>query len=97
MDEQQKADFRARLEEHAPGFDWADDKDTFAGWVRFMEFMSTSLGREMPSRETLKRIWDTRAPAPAHDCYANAVPYESDGPLGHGWECGICGEFLQAG
>ena len=32
-----------------------------------------------------------------HDCWANAVPYTSDGPLGHGWECGVCGEFLQAG
>lgn len=34
---------------------------------------------------------------PAHDCMENAVPYVSDGPLGHGWECGVCGEFLQAG
>lgn len=25
------------------------------------------------------------------------VPYESDGALGHGWECGKCGGFLQAG
>jgi len=33
----------------------------------------------------------------AHDCEANAVPYIGDGPLGHGWECGVCGEFLQAG
>lgn len=33
----------------------------------------------------------------AHDCYENAVPYTSDGPLGHGWECVICGRFLQAG
>jgi hypothetical protein len=32
-----------------------------------------------------------------HDCDENAVPYISDGPLGHGWECGICGTFLQAG
>lgn len=32
-----------------------------------------------------------------HDCDENAVPYESDGALGHGWECGICGNFLQAG
>ena len=35
--------------------------------------------------------------APAHDCNENAVPYESDGALGHGWECGRCGRFLQAG
>lgn len=32
-----------------------------------------------------------------HDCWDNAVPYVSDGPLGHGWECGKCGAFLQAG
>jgi hypothetical protein len=32
-----------------------------------------------------------------HDCMDNAVQYFSDGALGHGWECGICGEFLQAG
>jgi hypothetical protein len=32
-----------------------------------------------------------------HDCEANPVPYVSDGALGHGWECGICGKFLQAG
>jgi hypothetical protein len=32
-----------------------------------------------------------------HDCIKNAVPYVSDGPLGHGWDCGICGAFLQAG
>lgn len=33
----------------------------------------------------------------AHNCEENAVPYKSDGALGHGWECGICGRFLQAG
>ena len=32
-----------------------------------------------------------------HDCMENAVPYTSDGALGHGWECGRCGKFLQAG
>ena len=32
-----------------------------------------------------------------HNCDDNAVPYVSDGPLGHGFECGICGKFLQAG
>lgn len=32
-----------------------------------------------------------------HDCDANGVPYTSDGPLGHGWECGVCHAFLQAG
>jgi hypothetical protein len=33
----------------------------------------------------------------SHNCEENAVPYKSDGALGHGWECGICGRFLQAG
>lgn len=32
-----------------------------------------------------------------HKCDDHAVPYESDGALGHGWECGLCGRFLQAG
>ena len=32
-----------------------------------------------------------------HNCWENAVPYESDGPLGHGWECGICGALIQVG
>lgn len=34
---------------------------------------------------------------PPHDCDENAVTYKSDGALGHGWECGLCGRFLQAG
>jgi hypothetical protein len=38
-----------------------------------------------------------RAGEPAHNCWDDAVPYVSDGPLGHGWECGTCGAFLQAG
>lgn len=34
----------------------------------------------------------------AHDCDENAVPYVGGGgALGHGWECGVCGAFLQAG
>lgn len=32
-----------------------------------------------------------------HVCADNPVPYVSDGALGHGFECGICGAFLQAG
>ena len=34
-----------------------------------------------------------------HDCWDNAQPYEfeEDGHRFHGWECGICGEFLQSG
>jgi hypothetical protein len=34
---------------------------------------------------------------PEHDCWESAVPYVSDGILSHGWECGICGAFIQAG
>jgi hypothetical protein len=36
-------------------------------------------------------------PPHPHDCWDHPVPYESDGALGHGWECGICGELLQVG
>jgi excinuclease UvrABC nuclease subunit len=32
-----------------------------------------------------------------HDCIAYAKPCFTDGPLGHGWKCGRCGSFLQAG
>ena len=34
---------------------------------------------------------------PEHDCWEYPVPYVSDGPLGHGWECGKCGALLQVG
>ena len=34
---------------------------------------------------------------PTHDCMGNAVQYTGDGPMGHGWECGICGKLLQVG
>lgn len=48
--------------------------------------------------ERQKRGESKPKPMPkGHNCFDNAVPYESDGALGHGWECGICGEFLQAG
>jgi len=40
---------------------------------------------------------ESGAEPPPHDCWENPVPYESDGALGHGWECGVCGAFLQAG
>lgn len=33
----------------------------------------------------------------SHDCFENAIQYQGDGPLGHGWVCGKCGKFLQAG
>lgn len=32
-----------------------------------------------------------------HDCMEHAQPCTTTGPLGHGWECGRCGAFLQAG
>ncbi len=32
-----------------------------------------------------------------HVCGDYAVAYESNGALGHGFECGMCGAFLQAG
>lgn len=32
-----------------------------------------------------------------HDCWDYSIAYTSDGPLGHGVECGKCGAFLQAG
>jgi len=35
---------------------------------------------------------------PSHVCRENAVPYtNSGGALGHGFECSVCGAFLQAG
>jgi hypothetical protein len=46
---------------------------------------------------TSEAIAESGVESPPHDCWENPVPYESDGPLGHGWECGICGAFLQAG
>jgi hypothetical protein len=36
-------------------------------------------------------------PLAPHDCHEHAYPHPTDGPLGHGWSCGICGAFLQAG
>ena len=32
-----------------------------------------------------------------HMCMEHAVPISTDGPIGHGWECSLCGSFLQAG
>lgn len=34
---------------------------------------------------------------PSHECLDNAVEYVSDGPLGHEWECSVCGNLLQVG
>lgn len=33
----------------------------------------------------------------AHASLESAEPVTTDGPLGHGWACSRCGEFLQAG
>ena len=51
----------------------------------------------MRAGATADAIAESEVEPPAHDCWENPVPYESDGPLGHGWECGVCGAFLQAG
>lgn len=51
--------------------------------------------QDIVARRAGKRT--VEALAVVHDCDENAVPYVSDGPLGHGWECGRCGKFLQAG
>ncbi len=33
-----------------------------------------------------------------HNCFDYAVPYtDSGGALGHGFECGLCGDMIQAG
>lgn len=45
----------------------------------------------------LRVITNSQADLDDHDCNEYAQPYTSDGPLGHGWECGRCGAFLQAG
>jgi hypothetical protein len=41
--------------------------------------------------------WEDERALAEHDCADHAVPYASAGALGHGWECGRCGAFLQAG
>jgi hypothetical protein len=35
--------------------------------------------------------------APEHDCMEHAYPHATDGPLGHGWSCGVCGALIQVG
>ncbi len=48
--------------------------------------------------ELEKAIAEGRIETPEpHTCEAYPVPYVSDGALGHGFECGKCGAFLQAG
>lgn len=45
----------------------------------------------------LHKIEDLKKDEPDHDCWDHAGPYQSDGELGHGFECKKCGKFLQAG
>ena len=41
---------------------------------------------------------EATCPRHDHECTDHAVEYTNgDGVLGHGWECGRCGKFLQAG
>ena len=55
-------------------------------------------GDPVPSGELEAAIEAGTVPTPAaHDCEAEPVPYVSDGALGHGFECGMCGKFIQAG
>lgn len=56
--------------------------------VSLDEAMSTEGGWECACGS----IWNV-----VHNCMAHATLYQSDGALGHGWECGLCGSFLQAG
>lgn len=44
-----------------------------------------------------RNVSDNSEPLYTGDCMDHAEPYVSDGPLGHGFECGQCGRFLQAG
>lgn len=44
------------------------------------------------------RCFDCKAQLAAeHDCMDFAQSYESDGALGHGFDCSQCGAFIQAG
>lgn len=58
---------------------------------RVEELREEDIRAHRAGRRTLQAL------AVSHVCDEHAVPYTSDGPLGHGWECGICGAFLQAG
>lgn len=46
---------------------------------------------------TISTLHDLAVQHGDHDCMEHAVQCTTDGPLGHGWECGRCGNFLQAG
>lgn len=67
-----------------------------AAAARDFGFMPEDGSAEFSANE--QRIYDEEDAAKLqHDCDDHATPYTSDGPLGHGWECEICGKFLQAG
>ncbi len=70
--------------------DEVDEIEAFLRWCHGNDKAFGSANYEEVFAEYKKAI-------PTHKCDENAVPYESDGPLGHGFECGVCGKFLQAG
>lgn len=81
-----------------------DADDGFTRWRTPMSGLQDASGeaRKEPPRLVEAKSLDEiveRSPRKVdpHDCEAHAVPYKSGGALGHGFECGICGKFLQAG
>lgn len=49
-------------------------------------------------QECLSEAQPVGAPVGAdHDCTEHAEQYLGDGPLGHGWFCGLCNRLLQVG
>jgi len=73
-----------------------------ADWYRDFQVEAKANGAEIEVVKgyvyvVFKKDTPPTPPKNDHDCWENATPYTSDGPLGHGWECGICGKFLQAG
>lgn len=40
---------------------------------------------------------NVKQPVPDHTCDVEAVPVRTDGALGHGFACQVCGRYLQAG
>ena len=65
-----------------------------------LDFHETSVGLIRAALERAFELGQANPEEPAgseHDCWDNAVPYRGGGALGHGWQCGRCGDFLQAG
>lgn len=52
--------------------------------------VTTEAGRAAVAEAERTDVWCT-CPDP------EPVPYTSDGPLGHGWDCGLCGKLYQVG